>query len=183
MRWPGHIKPGTVNDDLVSSIDISATTLKIAGIDPPKYMEGRPIIGNNVKKRDYIIAAKDRMDETVDKMRAVRTKKYKYIKNYYPERAYMQPNKYKETEYPVWNLMKELYAQGKLTPAQALFCAPTKPAEELYDIQSDPDELHNLASSLKYQNTLKRMRRILEKWIKATDDKGQYPEKPLPAIK
>jgi arylsulfatase A-like enzyme len=117
------------------------------------------------------------MDETVDKMRAVRTKKYKYIKNYYPERPYMQPNKYKETEYPVWNLMKELYAQRKLTPAQALFCAPTKPAEELYDIEADPHEINNLAASTKHQRELKSMRRTLEKWIKETDDKGQYPEK------
>jgi arylsulfatase A-like enzyme len=176
MRWPGHLKPGTVNDDLISSIDISATTLHIAGIPIPKYMEGRPIIGPGVKKREFIIAAKDRMDETVDKMRAVRTKKYKYIKNYYPERPYMQPNKYKETEYPVWNLMKDLYQQRKLTPEQALFCAPTKPPEELYDIEADPDELYNLASSPKYQKTVKKMRRTLEKWIIESDDKGQYPE-------
>jgi uncharacterized sulfatase len=180
MRWPGHLKPGTLNDDLISSIDISATTLKVAGIDPPKYMEGQSIIGTAIKKRDYIIAAKDRMDETVDKMRCVRTKRYKYIKNYYPERPYMQPNKYKETEYPVWNLMKDLYAQGKLTPAQALFCAPTKPAEELYDIQADPDELNNLAALPRHQKALKNMRHLLDKWIKDTDDKGQYPEKELP---
>ena len=180
MRWPGHLKQGTVNDDLISSIDISATTLKIAGIDPPKYMEGRSIIGKQVKKRAYIIAAKDRMDETVDKMRCVRTKKFKYIKNYYPERPYMQPNKYKETEYPVWNLMKELNAQGKLTPSQALFCGATKPTEELYDIQTDPEELNNLAASPQHQKTLNGMRSLLEQWIKETDDKGQYPEKEIP---
>jgi arylsulfatase A-like enzyme len=183
MRWPGHLKPGEINDDLISSIDISATTLKIAGVDVPKYMEGRPFVGPGVKEREYIVAAKDRMDETVDKMRAVRTKKYKYIKNYYPDRPYMQPNKYKETEYPVWNHMKELYGQGKLTTEQALFCAPTKPPEELYDIQADPDELHNLASSSMHQKTIKKFRRILEKWIKETDDKGQYPEKELPQTK
>ncbi len=176
MRLPEKLKTGTVNDDLHSSIDISATTLKLAGVNIPKYMEGRPFIGTGVKKRNYIIAAKDRMDETVDKMRAVRTNDYKYIKNYYPERPYMQPNKYKETEYPVWNLMKELCKQGKLTPEQSLFCAPTKPIEELYDIRSDPDELHNLASSPEHQKTLRKMRKILKTWIKETDDKGQYPE-------
>jgi N-sulfoglucosamine sulfohydrolase len=143
-------------------------------------MEGQSILGTGAKKREYIIAAKDRMDETVDKMRCVRTKTFKYIKNYYPERPYMQPNKYKETEYPVWNLMKELYAQGKLTPAQALFCAPTKPAEELYNIQNDPEELNNLAASPQYEKILKDMRKVLEKWIKKTDDKGQYPEKDVP---
>jgi uncharacterized sulfatase len=179
MRWPGHLKPGTVNDDLISSIDISATTLQIAGIEPPKYMEGRPFIGKGAKKRKFAVAAKDRMDETVDKMRAIRTRKFKYIKNYYPERSYMQPNAYKELEYPVWNLMKELYAQRKLTPAQASFAAPTKPAEELYDIEADPEEIHNLAASPKHTKTLKKMRKTLEKWIKETDDKGQYPEKDI----
>lgn len=176
IRWPAGTTHPPIDNELHSSIDIAATTLRLAGIKPPSYMEGIPFVGPGVKKREFVIAAKDRMDETIDKMRAVRTLQFKYIKNYYPERPYMQPNKYKETEYPVWNLMKQLYSSGKLTPEQALFCAPTKPAEELYDIQSDPDELHNLASSPAYSPTLKEMRSILDKWIKKTRDKGQYPE-------
>lgn len=179
MRWPGQVKGGGVNDDLISSIDISATVLKIAGIEPPTYLEGRSIIGAGVKKRDYIIAARDRMDETVDKMRCVRTKNFKYIKNYMPDKPYMQPNNYKETQYPMWNEMKELNAQGKLTPAQALFCAPVKPAEELYDVKEDPYELNNLASSDKYKKTMMHMRGILQSWIKETGDKGQFREKRL----
>lgn len=178
MSWPGHLPKNIVSDDLISGIDISATVLKVAGIDPPGYMEGRPILGDHVKKRDFIIAARDRMDETVDMMRCVRTKKFKYIKNYMPERPYMQPNKYKETEYPAWNIMKKMYAKGVLTPAQAKFCAPTKPTEELYDLLNDPEELHNLAADDKYRKTLKKLRSILENWIKETGDKGQIPEKP-----
>jgi hypothetical protein len=96
-----------------------------------------------------------------------------------PERPYMQPNKYKETEYPVWNLLKELNAQGKLTPAQALFCAPVKPAEELYDITADPEEVNNLAKLPKYKNQLASMSSLLEKWIVQTGDKGQFPEKKI----
>lgn len=179
MKWPGTLKAGTVNNDLVSAIDISATVLQIAGITPPKYMEGKALFGPSAKKRDYIIAARDRMDETVDRMRCVRTKQFKYIKNYMPGRPYMQPNKYKETEYPVWNLMKELNAQGKLTPAQALFCAPVKPAEELYDVVADPEEVNNLAALPKYKNQLAGMRSVLEKWVAQTGDKGQYPEKKI----
>lgn len=181
MYWPGpageaFVKPGQVNTDLVSAIDISATVLSMAGIKPPAYMEGQPLLGPNVKKRDYIIGARDRMDETVDKMRCVRDKQFKYIKNYMPERPYMQPNKYKETEYPMWNLLKELNQQGKLTPAQAKFVAATKPAEELYDITADPYELNNLATVPKYAKTLTRMRTILDNWVKTTGDKGQYAE-------
>lgn len=179
MRWPGQLKAGSVNSDLISAIDISATVLQLAGITPPDHIEGKVLFGENAIKRKYIVAARDRMDETVDRMRAVRTKKFKYIKNYYPERPYMQPNNYKEKEYPVWNLLKELNSQGKLTPAQALFVAPTKPAEELYNIKKDPYELNNLAESAKYQKQLIGMRKILGNWIVTTGDKGQYPEKKL----
>jgi len=68
-------------------------------------------------------------------------------------------------------------AQGKLTPVQALFMAPRKPDEELFDLRSDPCEINNLAASPDRQKTLKRLRAILEKWIKDTGDQGQFPEK------
>lgn len=178
MHWPKQLKAGQVNQDLVSAIDVSATILRLAGIRPPAYMDGQVMLGPEARKRSYVIAARDRMDETVDKMRAVRDKRYKYIKNYMPERPYMQPNNYKEKQYPMWNLLKELHAQGKLSPAQALFVAPTKPAEELYDLEKDPYELHNLAALPAQQQRLRDMRAILEKWIKDTDDKGQYAEAP-----
>lgn len=176
IKWPGIIDANTVDTDLHSSIDISATILKIAGATIPSHMEGRPFWGDNVKKRSYIVAGRDRMDETVDMMRCVRDKQYKYIKNYYPERPYMQPNKYKETEYPVWGLLKQLKAEGQLTKAQALFTAETKPQEELYDIIKDPYELNNLANNKTYAKQLKKMRSILEQWIVETGDKGQIPE-------
>jgi uncharacterized sulfatase len=177
MRWPGQLKGGTVNSDLISTIDISASILQAADVELPSYIEGQSIFDRKTQKRKYIIAARDRMDETVDKMRAVRTKRFKYIKNYMPERPYMQSNQYKETEYPVWNLLKELKAQNKLTPAQALFTASTKPAEELYDIEKDPYELSNLAELKEYRKTLIKMRMILDHWVKTTNDQGQYPEK------
>jgi N-sulfoglucosamine sulfohydrolase len=176
IRWPGKIKPGRVCHDLVSAIDISATVLKIAGFEPPKYMQGRLFLGPNAKKREYIIAARDRCDETIDRIRCVRTKRYKYIRNFMPERPYTQINRYKESSYPMLPLMRKLHTDGKLTPVQALFMAPRKPVEELYDIKNDPYEIRNLADSPKHQKTLKKMRRILDKWIKDTSDKGQFPE-------
>jgi hypothetical protein len=95
-----------------------------------------------------------------------------------PERPYTQPNAYKEKQYPMLSLMKQLHAEGKLTPAQELFMAPRRPEEELYDLQEDPYEINNLAGRPEQQERLKAMRAILDKWIKDTDDKGQYPEKP-----
>jgi N-sulfoglucosamine sulfohydrolase len=185
VRWPAKIRAGQVCDDLVSAIDISATVLKVAGIEPPKYMEGKVFLSPDAKgfwrpvaQHDYIIAARDRCDETIDHIRCVRTKRYKYIRNFLPDRPYTQPNAYKEQNYPMLNLMKKLYAQGKLTPVQTLFMAPRKPVEELYDLTADPWEINNLATSPEHQQTLKRMRAILDRWIRETGDKGQFPEKP-----
>ena len=187
IRWPGKLKAGQLCDNFVSAIDISATALKIAGVKLPKHIEGKVFLAPDtwrlkgtwkpVKVRDYIIAARDRCDETIDRIRCVRTKQYKYIRNFMPERPYTQTNAYKERSYPMLNLMKELHAKGKLTPVQALFMAPRKPDEELYDIRTDPYEIHNLANSPKYQQTLKKMRAILEKWIEDTSDMGRFPEK------
>jgi arylsulfatase A-like enzyme len=184
VRWPGKLKPNQVCDYLVSAIDISATVLKIAGIEPPKHIEGKVFLKSTARgpwkpadNRKSIIAARDRCDETVDRIRCVRTKQFKYIRNFMPQRPYTQKNEYKETSYPMLNLMKELHAQGKLTPVQALFMAPRKPDEELFDLRSDPWEINNLAASPEHHKTLKRMRAILEKWIKDTGDQGQFPEK------
>jgi N-sulfoglucosamine sulfohydrolase len=184
IRWPEKLKAGQVCDYLVSAIDISATILKIAGIRPPDHLEGKVFLERAeaglwkpVEKRDHIIAARDRCDETIDRIRCVRTDRYKYIRNFMPERPYTQTNAYKERSYPMLNLMKELHAQGRLTPAQALFMAPRKPDEELYDIRNDPYEINNLAASANHLETLKTMRQILDKWIKETSDMGRFPEK------
>ena len=179
IRWPGQIKPGTVTDELVSAIDFAPTCLELAGVDPPRHMEGRVFLGpKRDTPRDCIVAARDRCDETMDRIRCVRDKRFKYIRNFMPERPYTQQNRYKERQYPMLALLKELHAEGKLTPEQALFMADRRPEEELYDIQADPWEVKNLAASGKHQDVLKTMRERLTKWIKETGDKGQFPEKP-----
>ncbi|UCC97157.1 MAG: sulfatase [Phycisphaerales bacterium] len=185
VRWPGKLDAKQVCDNLVSAIDISATILQIAGIEPPKHLEGKLFLESDrdgvwkpADVHDYIIAARDRCDETVDRIRCVRTKQYKYIRNFMPERPYTQRNDYKERSYPMLPLMRKLHAQGKLTAVQALFMAPRRPDEELYDLTKDPWEINNLAASPQHQATLKTMRGILDKWIADTGDMGQYPEEP-----
>lgn len=176
VRWPGRIKPGTVRGDLISAIDISATSLKLAGIKPPDYMQGQVFLGPGAQQRDFVVAARDRCDETVDRIRCVRTRRYKYIRNFHPDRPYTQRNAYKERQYPALAILKQLHAEGKLTPAQELFMAPQRPLEELYDLAADPHEVHNLAGFPKYQRTLKRLRGILERWMAETGDMGAIPE-------
>jgi len=178
IRWPGHIRPGGVVDDLVSAIDFGPTCLNLAGIKPPGSMQGQVFLGANAKKRGYIVAARDRCDETYDRIRCVHTKRFKYIRNFFPNLPYTQPNLYKKRQYPVLTLMEVLYAQGKLTPEQSRFMASSRPAEELYDLLNDPYELHNLAEDPKSQAVLKELRATLNTWIEETGDQGEIPEDP-----
>ncbi len=179
IRWPGQLQPGSVRDELVSSIDLSATSLAIAGLDVPDYMDGRVFLGKGKEPdREYVFAARDRCDETVDRIRAVRDKRYKYIRNYHPERPYMQLNRYKEVSYPIWRDMLRLERDGKITSADYPFLAKTRPEEELYDTVEDPDELNNLALTEEHLPTLTKMASALDLWIQHTGDRGEQPEEP-----
>lgn len=178
LRWPGHIKPGQVIDDLVSTVDFAPTFLSFAGIDVPRHLQGQAYPGYEGRQRKYVFAARDRCDGTVDHIRCVRSSRYKYIRNYCPERPYTQFNAYKKLQYPVLTLMQVLHQQGKLTTDQARFMASARPEEELYDLQKDPYELHNLAGDRDFTRVLKEHRRELDKWIKTTNDQGQQPEAP-----
>jgi arylsulfatase A-like enzyme len=191
VRWPkqfpvpARYKAGTVDDRLVEAIDLAPTVLAIAGAEKPAKMQGRILFGERAAPpRQYVFGARDRCDETVFRFRTVRDDRYRYIRNFTPERPFLQANAYKERQYPVWNLLKELHAAGKLTPVQAVLCQPTMPAEELYDLSADPHEIHNLATSdnAEHQAALKRLRGVLEKWIEETDDQGRYLEPPEIAV-
>jgi len=172
----GHdrLKPGTVRRDLVSGIDLGPTSLRLAGLPVPKYMEGRDILAADFTPREYVIAARDRCDYTIEHIRAVVSGRYKYLRNFLPDRPYMQPQYRDGREYT--EVLRRMAKAGKLNSAQAAFWAKTKPAEELYDLEADPHEINNLAGDPKHAETLKRVRGILADWMKQTDDKGQYPE-------
>lgn len=170
VRWPNGLKPGTVSDDLVSAIDISATSLYLAGIKLPVHIQGQIFLGPEAKERKFVFGARDRCDMTVDRIRSVRDERYKYIHNYMPERPYTQFNEYKERAYPAFKVMKQLHAEGKLTPEQSLFFSDRKPEEELYDLKKDPHELRNLAQSPSHQKIKRKLQSELEQWMAACDD-------------
>src|SRR6185436_92909 len=131
--------------------------------------------------RDFVFGARDRCDETMFRFRTVRDARYRYIRNFMPERPFLQKNDYKERSYPVWNLIKELGAQGTLTEWQKNFyLAPTMPPEELYDLESDPWAMNNLAESpqAEHMAVLERLRSALENWIVESNDQGRIPEPP-----
>jgi len=178
VRWPGVIKPGTVVDDLVSTVDFAPTFLTAAGIEPPEHLQGYNVLGEKKRTREYIFAARDRCDGTVDRIRCVRSQRYKYIRNYRPDFPYMQFNAYKKLQYPVVTVLQVLHKEGKLTPDQAKFMASVRPREEFYDLQEDPHELNNLAESRAHSSARRAHSVKLDEWIKATGDRGETPEDP-----
>ena len=177
---PAGAAPGNAREDLVSSLDITATTLALAGVEPPAGLHGRPLFGPGARPRDYLFAAVDRCDESMDRVRSVRDRRFKYVRNYLPDRPYCQPNVYRDTEYPSLRVLRELGQQGKLTPEQAHFTTPRRPAEELYDLEADPQEVRNLTASPAHQSILRELRARLDAWVNETADQGEIPERALP---
>jgi arylsulfatase A-like enzyme len=174
VRGPG-LKPGTIRDDLVVHIDMAATSMALAEIPIPEYLQSVDLFAEDYQSRDYDVTARDRCDETVDRIRGVVNQRFKYIRNFYPERPYLQPNAYKDGK-EILIRLKELAAAGKLNDAQMLQMAETRPPEELYDLEQDPWELKNLATDPYYSDTLRKMRGNLQTWIEITGDRGAQPE-------
>lgn len=166
------IEAGSTRDDLVSLMDLNATTLAFAGVEIPDYMEAKDVFAEDFH-RDYIVAARDRCDYTIDRIRAIRTKEFKYIRNFMTDRPLLQPQ-YRDNQWWYKDLIKT-HEEGKIKFSDE-WMSDVRPAEELYDVINDPHEIHNLANDPAYANALAQMRTYLADWIEETDDKGQYPE-------
>ena len=175
VRGPGIAK-GAVRDDLVMQIDMAALSLAAAGIPIPAKMQGHDILGKGYQPREAIFAARDRCDETVERIRSVRTDKFLYIRNFHPQRPHLQPNAYKDGKSIVQTL-RTLHAEGKLPAmSESLLFSPTRPAEELYDYKSDPFQLTNLAVNPGFKAQLESHRAKLDQWMAETQDKGPESE-------
>ncbi len=149
----------------------------MAGINVPPHMEGRDLFAPDFN-RDYVVAARDRCDYTIDRIRAVVTKRYKYLRNFMTDRPYLQPQYRDDRDCMI--VLRELYKDGKLNEVQARFAGDERPAEELYDLEKDPHETNNLVHSpeIQHQQALGEMRTRLHKWIVETGDQGRFPETP-----
>jgi N-sulfoglucosamine sulfohydrolase len=177
VRFPDRRDAGRVDHSLVSGVDFVPTLLGLAGYRlPVEATHGRDIFADPAV--ECVFAARDRMDESIDRMRAVRTARYKYIRNYLPAVPYMQSNSYKERTSPTWNLIKELKRRGQLTSDASLFAAETKPIEELYDLEADPHEVKNLAADPAHVATLRELRSKLDDQV-ARYDRAWNFEDPL----
>lgn len=193
VRWPGKIAPGTVREELVYLMDLAPTMLLAAGLPIPQHMHARPLFdgqgGTSANPRQYVFGHRDRMDETEDTSRTVRDRRFRYIRNYHPDRPYAQHLEYVE-RMPTWQELRRLRFEeatqrgrgdvpNLLTPVQRAFMATTKPEEELYDVQADPHEIQNLAGDPRYADDVDRLRGELERWQQEYGDLGLLPEDAL----
>ena len=173
-------KPGVVSNRVVSLMDLTATTLSIAGLKRPNGMQSRVFLGKEADPpRKFAFAARDRIDETVVRMRSVHDQQYHYIRNFTAGAGFETLNRYKEKCFLVKPLMRKLKAQGKLT-GPALQLMQPFPEELLFHVTSDPHEIQNLAQSKdpKHQAALQRLRVAMETWIIESGDRGHIPESP-----
>ncbi|MCG8450285.1 MAG: sulfatase-like hydrolase/transferase, partial [Pirellulales bacterium] len=176
MRWPAGIEAGQQSSELISMIDVSAQILAFAGIEVPDYLQGRALLERSAQERKYVFAARDRWDEVFDKSRAIIGRRYKYIRNDMPEVPYFTYHSYLERVRPIRPVLWKLFQAGKMTPPQAHLMQPTKPREELYDLEVDPWETVNLATETDYTEVLQKLRAKLQQWEIETADQGRQPE-------
>ncbi|MDB5324070.1 MAG: sulfatase [Phycisphaerales bacterium] len=168
--------PGTRVESPVSFVDFAPTVLSLAGVNSPKYFQGRAFAGAKkaAEAGEYAFCHRDRMDERYDLVRTARDKRYRYIRNYRPDLPWGQHVQYmfQQRGYRAW---EKLHKAGKLNEVQERFWGE-KPAEELYDLSTDPDEVKNLVDSPEHKEVLGRMRAALRGHILEIRDNGFIPE-------
>ena len=123
-------------------LDLSATTLAWAGIPIPGNWEGQHLFAKNFKAREFVASAKDRLDHTIDRVRTLRTKRYRYTRNFKTDRIFLQPQ-YRDQQ-PYTKNMHELYHAAKVSERHAEIYFGERPAEEFYDVENDPAQMVNL---------------------------------------
>jgi len=178
IRFPNKINAGTQDDQLISFVDFAPTVLALSGQVPPNYLQGQTFIEKKQIKRKYIHAASDRFDGFTDVIRAVRDRRFKYIRNYRTEQGYYLPVSYRE-QIPTMKELIKLRDEGSLNEVQSQWFREKKPKEELFDCLKDPHEINNLANQTKYQNKLIELRSEMDRWLNEIDDQPNLPEREL----
>ena len=175
MRGPG-VPAGQLRSDLVEHIDLAAVSLAASGLGVPSWMQGKDVLAPTYVKREEAFSARDRCDETTEKIRSLRTDKFIYVRNYHPERPHLQPCAYKDGKQIVQRL-RELHASGSLSElSEKLLFSPTRPREELYELAADPWQIRNLAADPAHASVLEEHRRRLDAKLAATKDPGPESE-------
>ncbi len=166
-------------DEIVSFVDLAPTMLSMVGLEKPDHMHGKAFLGKHKDlANDFVYTSSDRFDAVYDRKRAVRSKKYKYIKNFRTDLPYALPVAYRE-QIPMMRNLRKLDEDGKLGPEAALWMRETKDVDEFYDLENDPFELNNLIERESLLSEIERHRTALNSWLEETDDQGQFQEQDL----
>lgn len=173
MGPKAYVPQKATRNDLVSMLDLSATTLAWAGIPQPEWYEGQNLFADDLEERTVVGAHKDRLDHTIDRVRSIRTENYRYVRNYKLDRIFLQPQ-YRDKQAYTKNL-RALYAEGQLSEELVNIYFGERPKEELYNVVSDPEMIHNLANTAKYKKELKKHRHLMDEWLER-GDKGAGEE-------
>ena len=174
VRSPGKQDAGRVSEQMISLIDLGPTLLSLAGIPLPRHLHGRPFMGSEAQERDHVFATRDRNGTAYDRVRAVRDRRFKYLRNYYVDQPYLPFIPYLN-RHPVVQEMWRLHLDDKLEGPRRLMFQP-RPPEELYELAHDPHEMNNLAEDPRHRETLVRMQGLLDAWQDAVGDLGDIPE-------
>lgn len=175
IRYPDGFGAGSVNDELVSFVDIAPTALSVAGTSRPNWLHGRVFAGEDKQPEpQYIFTAADRFDAVYMSARAVRDKRFKYIRNADASQPFFVPLEYQDYS-TIMQALWEGLEESTLTPVQQANFVP-KGKEELYDVQNDPWEIRNLVHDAAYANTLARFRQAADDWATSIGDLGETDE-------
>ncbi len=177
VRFPDKRMAGTVVEDVVSLMDLGPTMMSLTGIKPPEYMQGKAFLGEYkaMEKREVNYGSADRFDETYDFSRSVIDGKFSYIRNFQPGLPYIYRNQYRE-QIDMTRKLIEMHKNGELEGGAAYIFRESRDVEELYDLEKDPDEIHNLAAFPEYREQLLKMRKQLADWQLNVHDKGLIDE-------
>lgn len=168
------VKPGSIVDAPTSLMDLAPTLLSLVGITVPKTMHGHAFLGPQARPQRYAFGMRDRMDERYDFVRSVTDGRFRYIRNYMPHRPYGMHAGY-EWQMKAYQDWERQHLANRLNSTQDRFFRP-KPFEELYDRQSDPDEVTNRINDPELQGVIRRMRSVLDEQMLAINDNGFIPE-------
>lgn len=178
VRYPDGRGSGEVERRLVSFVDLAPSILGLAGVPVPAFVQGRDFLGADAVPRDYVFAGRDRMDLVPDRVRAVRDRRFKYMRNYMQDLPYFRPLTFRDM-FPIMRVLWEGHEQGTLNAVQNAYFVAPRPAEELYDTTADPFEIHNLSDDADYGEVLERMRGAMAGWMARVGDWSSVPEQQM----
>ena len=177
--WPGHVAAGSTTNSLVSAVDIAPTVLEMAGLPIGQTFQGvsfLPILKDPAAITRRYAFSEHNWHDFDDYGRSVRSDRFRYVRNYYTDIPGTPPAD--AVASPTYQAMLRLKEEGKLTADQlSCFTAP-RPKEELFDLQNDPNELHNLAGQAEYADVQAKLSQTLDQWERDTSDTTPAARRP-----